>query len=107
MSLPDRKISLQIQSEVNRVIKGLPGIVRLVTIALFAQGHLLLKGLPDVAKTTLLRTFSKTIGGGFSRISGTPDLMPTEFLFTMWPTLNGDDPASKNMGTWRIISDPC
>ncbi len=83
MSFPDRKISLQIQSEVNRVIKGLPGIVRLVTIAIFAQGHLLLKGLPGVAKTTLLRAFSKTIGGGFSRISGTPDLMPTEFLFTL------------------------
>ncbi len=89
--MPDREISLQIQREVERVIKGLPDVVRLVTIALFAQGHILLKGLPGVAKTTLLRAFSKTIGGGFSRISGTPDLMPTEFLFTMWPTIEGDD----------------
>src|SRR5512135_3926220 len=96
MSLPDREIALQIQSEVSRVIKGLPGIVRLVTIAIFAQGHLLLKGLPGVAKTTLLRAFSKTIGGGFSRISGTPDLMPTEFFFTMWPSVEGNDDRSGN-----------
>ncbi len=89
--LPNTEISLRIQTEVGRVIKGLPDIIRLVTIALFAQGHILLKGLPGVAKTTLLRAFSKTIGGGFSRISGTPDLMPTEFLFTMWPTLEGGD----------------
>ncbi|HSR13882.1 MAG TPA: AAA family ATPase, partial [Thermodesulfobacteriota bacterium] len=92
MDLSDNGIALKIQDEVGRVIKGLPGIIRLVTIALFAQGHILLKGLPGVAKTTLLRAFSKTIGGGFSRISGTPDLMPTEFLFTMWPNIEGDDP---------------
>ncbi len=89
--LPNSDISVRIQTEVGRVIKGLPEILRLVTIALFAQGHILLKGLPGVAKTTLLRAFSKTIGGGFSRISGTPDLMPMEFLFTMWPTLEGGD----------------
>ncbi len=90
--LPDKEISLRIQREVEKVIKGLPEIIRLVTIAVFAQGHILLKGLPGVAKTTLLRAFSKTIGGGFSRISGTPDLMPTEFLFTMWPVIEADDP---------------
>jgi len=89
--LPDVEIPWRIQSEVARVIRGLPETVRLVTIALFAQGHILLRGLPGVAKTTLLRALSKTIGGGFSRISGTPDLMPTEFLFSMWPTLEGID----------------
>lgn len=89
---PDNKIPILIQNEIGRVIKGLPGIIRLVTIALFAQGHILLKGLPGVAKTTLLRAFSKTLGGGFSRISGTPDLLPTEFLFTIWPTMEGDPP---------------
>lgn len=89
--LPDVDIPTKIQNEVGRVIRGLPEITRLVTIALFAQGHILLRGLPGVAKTTLLRALSKTIGGGFSRISGTPDLMPTEFLFSMWPTLEGLD----------------
>lgn len=88
-NLPDVEIPLRIQSEVGRVIRGLPEITRLVTIALFAQGHILLRGLPGVAKTTLLRALSKTIGGGFSRISGTPDLMPTEFLFSIWPTVEG------------------
>src|SRR5512142_1757754 len=90
-NLPDPNVPGMIQSEVSAVIKGLPEIVRLGTIALFAQGHRLLRGLPGVAKTTLLRAFSKTIGGGFSRISGTPDLMPTEFLFTMWPSIDGTD----------------
>lgn len=97
--LPNVEIPSRIQSEVGRVIRGLPQIIRLVTIAVFAQGHILLRGLPGVAKTTLLRAFSKTIGGGFSRISGTPDLMPTEFLFTMWPTIEGMDAsmASKSI----------
>jgi MoxR-like ATPase len=89
--LPDVEIPLRIQNEVGSVIRGLPEITRLVTIALFAQGHILLRGLPGVAKTTLLRALSRTIGGGFSRISGTPDLMPTEFLFSVWPTLEGMD----------------
>jgi MoxR-like ATPase len=96
-SMPNNEIPVIIQKEVGRVIKGLSGIIRLVTIAIFAQGHILLKGLPGVAKTTLLRAFSKTIGGGFSRISGTPDLMPTEFLFTMWPALEGESDSSKGL----------
>lgn len=95
-NLPDSNIPGMIQSEVGRVIKGLPDIVRLVTIAVFAQGHILLRGMPGVAKTTLLRALSRTIGGGFSRISGTPDLMPTEFLFTVWPTIEGGTPSSQN-----------
>lgn len=90
--LPDPEIASKIQKEISSVIRGLPGVVRLVTVALFAQGHILLKGLPGVAKTTLLRAFSKTVGGGFSRISGTPDLMPAEFLFSMWPMIDGQDP---------------
>ncbi len=94
LNLPDHEIALKIQSEVARVIRGLPQMLRLVTIALFAQGHLLLVGLPGVAKTALLRAFSKTVGGGFSRISGTPDLMPTEFFFTMWPSIKGNDDRS-------------
>lgn len=89
--LPDVEIPARIQSEVAKVVRGMPEITRLVTIALFAQGHILLRGLPGVAKTTLLRALSNTIGGGFSRISGTPDLMPTEFLFSTWPTLEGMD----------------
>ena len=91
-NLPDCSITVIIKYEVGKAVKGLPEIIRLVTIAIFAKGHILLRGLPGVAKTTLLRAFSRTIGGGFSRISGTPDLMPTEFLFTMWPTIEGDDP---------------
>lgn len=87
--LPDPEISLRIRNELGSVIIGIPEIIRLVTVAVFAHGHILLKGLPGVAKTTLLRALSKTIGGGFSRISGTPDLMPAEFLFTVWPTIEG------------------
>ncbi len=97
VALPNNEIALRIEEGVGAVVKGLAQVIRLVTIALFAQGHILLKGLPGVAKTTLLRAFSKTVGGGFSRISGTPDLMPTEFLFTMWPSVEGDGISSEGL----------
>lgn len=89
--LPNPDIVISIQKEIEKSIKGLSSVVRSVVVALFAHGHLLLEGLPGVAKTTLLMALAKTISGGFSRISGTPDLMPLEFCFTVWPGMEETD----------------
>src|ERR1700694_818008 len=51
-------------------------------IALFGGGHLLVEGVPDTAKTLLVRTLARLIGGSFRRIQFTPDLMPADVIGT-------------------------
>jgi MoxR-like ATPase len=53
----------------------------LITIAIFARGHVLLEGDVGVGKTTLLRAFTRGIGGGYQRIEGTIDLMPNDLVY--------------------------
>lgn len=85
LKLPDNKIAFLMQEEVEKIIKGVPEIIRLINIALFAQGHILLEGMPGVAKTTLFRVFAKTILGGFSKIEGKPDIMPSDLVLLAEP----------------------
>jgi MoxR-like ATPase len=54
--------------------------LRLLTIALLAQGHALVEDVPGVGKTLLTRAFSRALGLGFGRIQGTPDLLPSDVL---------------------------
>jgi MoxR-like ATPase len=56
---------------------------------LHARGHVLLEGGVGVGKTTLLRTFSKALGGAFGRIEGSVDLMPNDLLYSAWVDANG------------------
>jgi len=63
---------------VERVIAGNLGAIRTAAICLFADGNLLLEGVPGVGKTTLARAFATSIGGAFSRIQATPDLLPSD-----------------------------
>jgi MoxR-like ATPase len=67
---------------VNRVFIGSPRIARLLLVALFARGHVLLEGVPGVAKTTLAKTFAATLGCRFKRIQFTPDLLPADITGT-------------------------
>jgi MoxR-like ATPase len=60
---------------------GQQRVIRLVTIALFARGHVLLEGDVGVGKTTLLRAFTRAIGGGYARIEGNVDLMPNDLTY--------------------------
>jgi len=92
--ITSNEVAFEIEKEVEKAIKGMSEIIRRVNIALFAQGHILLEGLPGVAKTTLLLAFARTISGGFSRISGTPDIMPVEFAFTGWPDIKEGESSS-------------
>ncbi|MFT4044643.1 MAG: MoxR family ATPase, partial [Gordonia sp. (in: high G+C Gram-positive bacteria)] len=68
--------------EVKRVIVGQDQLVERILIGLLARGHILLEGVPGVAKTLAVETFAKVIGGSFSRVQFTPDLVPTDLIGT-------------------------
>ncbi|MBO0840955.1 MAG: MoxR family ATPase [Sciscionella sp.] len=68
--------------EVKRVIVGQDRLVERMLVGLLAKGHLLLEGVPGVAKTLAVETFAKVVGGTFSRVQFTPDLVPADILGT-------------------------
>ena len=68
--------------EVQRVIVGQDRLVERMLVGLLARGHLLLEGVPGVAKTLAVETIAKVVGGTFSRIQFTPDLVPADILGT-------------------------
>src|SRR6187397_1626968 len=68
--------------EVKRVIVGQDLMVERMFVALLARGHCLLEGVPGVAKTLAVETFARVVGGTFSRIQFTPDLVPSDLLGT-------------------------
>ncbi len=71
-----------LEAEVSRVIVGQQLVVRGVTIALLAGGHVLLEGLPGLGKTLLVRTIARALQLQYSRVQFTPDLMPADILGT-------------------------
>ena len=68
--------------EVKRVIVGQDRLVERMLVGLLAKGHVLLEGVPGVAKTLAVETFAKVVGGTFARIQFTPDLVPTDIIGT-------------------------
>ncbi len=72
----------RIQSEVRRVIVGQDRPVERLLVALLAKGHVLLEGVPGLAKTLAAETLSRTVTGSFSRIQFTPDLLPADVMGT-------------------------
>ena len=81
----------RIKSEVGRIFIGPERTIEALLIALFARGHILLEGVPGVAKTTLVRAFSRTINADFSRIQFTPDLLPSDITGTYVPNLQTNE----------------
>jgi MoxR-like ATPase len=77
-----RKIASEIMSEVNKFIVGKSDILEYIFIALMCDGHVLLEGVPGVAKTYMAKTFAQTLGCTFKRIQFTPDLLPSDILGT-------------------------
>jgi MoxR-like ATPase len=71
-----------LEREIARVIVGQEIVVRGVTIALLAGGHVLLEGLPGLGKTLLVRTIARALQLQYSRVQFTPDLMPADILGT-------------------------
>lgn len=71
-------IYARITREVAKAIIGKDEIIRILMIALVAGGHVLIEGYPGTAKTKLANSFAEAIGGKFSRIQFTPDMMPAD-----------------------------
>lgn len=69
------------ENEVAKAIIGQERVIRLLTVAIFARGHVLLEGDVGVGKTTLLRAVARAIGGDYERIEGTVDLMPSDLVY--------------------------
>ena len=68
--------------QVQRVIVGQEHMVEQLMVGLLAKGHILLEGVPGTAKTLAVRSFSTVVGGEFSRIQFTPDLVPSDIVGT-------------------------
>ena len=71
---------LGIRLEINKVIVGQEEMIDLLIAALLTDGHVLIEGVPGVAKTLTAKLLSKTVSVGFSRIQFTPDLMPSDVI---------------------------
>ncbi|SNB65521.1 MoxR-like ATPase [Arboricoccus pini] len=76
-----RQAALEFEAEVAKAVLGQDAVIRLLTIAIFARGHVLLEGDVGVGKTTLLRAVAHVLGGLFERIEGTVDLMPSDLIY--------------------------
>ena len=83
---------------VRRVIAGNDAAVEMAALCVFADGNLLLEGVPGVGKTTLARSLAVSIGGDFSRIQATPDLLPSD--------LTGISVYDQRDGSFRFMPGP-
>jgi MoxR-like ATPase len=73
----------EVTEELGKVIVGQHAMLERLLIGLLADGHVLLEGVPGLAKTLAVRTLAATISGGFHRIQFTPDLLPSDLIGTM------------------------
>src|SRR5438874_11100980 len=69
-------------SEIKRVIVGQDAMLERVLIAMLVSGHVLLEGVPGLAKTLTVKTLARVVGGSFRRIQFTPDLVPADLVGT-------------------------
>lgn len=84
-----RSYALSLEQEATKAVIGHHDTVRLINIALFARGHVLLEGGVGVGKTTLLRAIARAIGGEFERVEGTIDLMPGDLVYHTYVDSDG------------------
>jgi MoxR-like ATPase len=85
-ALPDpsdpRATAEAILFEIRRVIVGQDHMLEMILVGLLSGGHLLLEGVPGLAKTLTIKTLAEVLGGSFKRIQFTPDLMPSDLVGT-------------------------
>jgi MoxR-like ATPase len=79
----DSEVTRRIQEATARIIVGQDNMVERLLLGLLTRGHVLLEGLPGLAKTLAIKTLARTIDARFSRIQFTPDLLPADIIGTM------------------------
>ena len=72
-----------LRKEISRVIVGQQHLIDTLLIGLLSDGHILLEGVPGLAKTLAITTLSKAVDAKFSRIQFTPDLLPADLIGTL------------------------
>ena len=77
-----RQLLEQARTELGRIIAGQDEVIGEVMVAVLAQGHALLEGVPGIAKTLIVKSMGRFLGLGFQRVQATPDLMPADILGT-------------------------
>ncbi len=93
-----KKVYEKVSGELSKVIIGKKGVVEQVFIGLVADGHVLLEGVPGIAKTYIAKNFSTTLGCKFKRIQFTPDLLPMDIL--------GSNVFNQKAGAFEFRSGP-
>jgi MoxR-like ATPase len=83
VSAEETRLFQEVREEIGKVIVGQRPILERLLTALLADGHVLLEGVPGLAKTLAVRTLATTITGAFHRIQFTPDLLPSDLIGTM------------------------
>ncbi len=71
-----------LRAEISKIIVGQEAMIDLMIVAVLSKGHILLEGVPGIAKTLSAKVLAKTIDADFSRIQFTPDLMPSDIIGT-------------------------
>lgn len=82
MKPENRKPMEQVLYEVKKIIVGQDHLLERLVVALLARGHILVEGVPGLAKTMAIKTLAEAIGGEFKRIQFTPDLVPADLIGT-------------------------
>ncbi len=71
---------LTVKNEISKIIVGQNQVIDFLLVALICEGHVLLEGVPGLAKTTIINTLAKTLGLEFGRVQFTPDLLPSDIV---------------------------
>ena len=71
-----------LKKEIHKVIVGQEEVIDQLLVGMLAKGHVLIEGLPGLAKTLMIKTLAKAVNLDFNRIQFTPDLMPSDILGT-------------------------
>jgi MoxR-like ATPase len=80
MSTALQDLEQALQHSLGETVIGMERVIHALTIAIVARGHVLIQGAPGLGKTLLSKTLAATLGGGFKRVQGTADLMPSDII---------------------------